>query len=416
LQETQEVLARPGDLIIFEAAFSVDGGAVRCDILERRNDRYYLTEVKSSTSVKDYHPTDLAFQAWVLGRAGLDVARAEMQFINRDFVYEGDGDYSGIFATEDLTETVKDLAGKIEKMLRGYLAVVEGPEPMMARGSHCSNPWPCAFQDRCSVGEPEYPISLLRIKRKAFLELAATQGWKDVRDIPDGHFEGGLIARIWSATRAGNAELTPEAAEEIARLPFPRFYFDFETYMPAIPIWKGTRPWQQIPFQWSCHVQHADGSLEHKEFLDTTGEFPVHRLAEAMIDALGETGPIFAYTHFEKTTIKTLIDLCPELRLPLERIVERLVDLHPLTKASYYHPRMKASWSIKEVLPTIAPELDYSNLGEVQEGDGAVAAYEEIIDSRTSGERKAVLVHDLKRYCQRDTEAMVALVRFLGSA
>lgn len=413
LHETQEVLARPGDLIIFEAAFSVDGGAVRCDILERRKDRYYLTEVKSSTSVKDSHPVDLAFQAWVLRRAGLDVARAEMQFLDNTFVYQGNGDYTNIFKTEDLAEDVEELAGKMEQMLRGYQAVVAGPEPVMARGGHCTKPWPCAFQDRCSVGEPEYPIALLGIRRKAFLDAVATEGWKDIREIPDGHIKSGLAARIWSVTRADKAELTPEAAEEIARLPFPRFYFDFETYAPAVPIWKGTRPWQQIPFQWSCHVQHADGSIEHREFLDITGEFPGYRLSEAMFEALGETGPIFAYTNFEKTTIKILIDLCPELRSPLEGIVERLVDLHPLTKASYYHPHMRGSWSIKAVLPTMAPELDYSNLGEVQEGDGAVAAYEEIIDPRTQPERRQQLSVDLRRYCKRDTEAMVALVSFL---
>jgi len=415
LQETQEILARPGDLTIFEPVFSVDGGAVRCDILERRQGRYYLTEVKSSTEIKEHHSNDLAFQAWVLGKAGLNVAGAQMQLVNRTFVYQGDGNYSGIFRTVDLTKNVRELEGKLERMLRDCQAVVEGPEPRMARGGHCQKPWECGFQRRCSEGEPEYPVSVLGVRGKSFLNLAATNGWKDIRDVPEEHVEGELAARIWRATRSGKGELNGLAAKEIAALPFPRLYFDFETFGSAIPKWKGTSPYQHVPFQWSCHIQGADGGVEHMEFLDTTGEFPGYRLSEAMIEALGNTGPIFVYTGFEKGAINTLVELCPELRAPLEGIVARLVDLHPLTKASYYHPHMRGSWSIKAVLPTVAPELSYSNLGEVQEGGEAIAAYEEIVDPRTESGRRQQLVEDILRYCKRDTEAMVALVNLLSS-
>jgi hypothetical protein len=168
-----------------------------------------------------------------------------------------------------------------------------------------------------------------------------------------------------------------------------------------------------VPFQWSLHIESVDGTLEHKEFLDTSGEFPGLQLSEAMIEALGDAGPIFVYTGFEKGVIGTLIRFCPDLRLPLERIVDRLVDLHPLTKSNYYHPQMKGSWSIKAVLPTLAPELSYSNLGEVQDGGGAVSAYEEIINCATDPARRQQLVIAILMYCKRDTEAMVALVRHL---
>ena len=156
--------------------------------------------------------------------------------------------------------------------------------------------------------------------------------------------------------------------------------------------------------------------MAHRDFLDDSDEFPVRRAAEALIDAARGDYPIAVYTRFEHGVIDTMIEFCPDLEAALRGIQRRLLDLHPLTKRSYYHRDMQGSWSIKAVLPTIAPELDYGNLGEIQEGGAAMDAYAEIISVSTTPERKAALVADLKRYCKRDTEAMVALARCLAVA
>jgi hypothetical protein len=210
--------------------------------------------------------------------------------------------------------------------------------------------------------------------------------------------------------------LTKEAAAVLGTSRPKMQYLDFETWAPAIPIWAGTRPYQQIPFQWSLHTDHGIGDLVHEEFLDETGEFPVRKAAEALIKGtLGCDYRIAVYTGFENNVLRTMIELCPDLGDALRSIQSRLLDLHPLAKESYYHRDMRGSWSIKAILPTFAPGLDYGSLGEVQDGGAAVSAYEEIIEATTAPERKAKLVSDLKVYCRRDTEAMVALVRHLGS-
>lgn len=152
--------------------------------------------------------------------------------------------------------------------------------------------------------------------------------------------------------------------------------------------------------------------MRHEEFLDLSGEAPMRALAEKMIDCLGDDGPVLMYTNYEERVIEGLIDLFPDLKSPLQDIVHRLFDLHPVVKDNYYHPDMLGSWSIKAVLPTIAPHMDYANLEGIKEGTGASDGFIEAIGPVTSPGRKAELEEQLLRYCRFDTEAMVEIVRF----
>jgi len=195
--------------------------------------------------------------------------------------------------------------------------------------------------------------------------------------------------------------------------PRPRFFLDFETISFGVPVWAGTRPYRQLPFQWSLHVECEGGGLEHREFLDTSGEPPMRACAESLLEALGDAGPILVYTGFERARIDELAARFPDLAPALRAAAARLVDLHPIVREHYYHPAMMGSWSLKAVLPTIAPDLDYAQLDEVRDGEMAQTAYLEAISPQTAPERRAALRESLLRYCEVDTLAMVRLARFL---
>lgn len=209
--------------------------------------------------------------------------------------------------------------------------------------------------------------------------------------------------------------MDPDAAAELRQHLYPRYYLDFETIAFAVPVWAGTRPYQQIPCQWSCRIEREDRSVEHKQFLDTRGELPVKALAENLIAAVGTKGPIFAYGSFEGTMLDGLAEMLPRVAAKLRKIRSRLVDVLALARQVYYHPEMKGSWSIKAVLPTIAPELDYGAL-EVQDGGMAQEAYLEAIHPETAAERRETIRRNLLEYCGRDTEGLVAIARFFGRA
>jgi hypothetical protein len=169
-----------------------------------------------------------------------------------------------------------------------------------------------------------------------------------------------------------------------------------------------------LPFQWSCHFEPEEGRLEHADFLHLSGDAPMRRLAESLIRVLGESGPVLAYTAYEQRIIKALTDRYPDLSAALLRISARLVDLKPVTEQNYYHPAMAGSWSLKAVLPTIADDIDYQKLTEIQDGTAASQGYLEAIAAHTSVVRRTELDARLRRYCQLDTEALVRLVHFLG--
>jgi len=400
---------------LFEAAFTHDGVLIRADVLTKDAGGLIMTEVKSSTSVKSYHIDDCAVQGWVVKNSGYTLNRIQLGHVNNQFVYPGNGNYQGFLVEEDITAKVQPLIRQVDNWVTEAREVLSSPEPEIEVGPHCSTPYDCPFQAHCWPPMPDYPVSKLPGKGKIVQELLAEE-IEDIRDIPEGRLTNALQERVRRITKTGREELDPRAAEIMKAFPYPRFHLDFETSGPTIPVWEGMRPNQQVPFQWSCHIERDENSLEHREFLDTTGELPIRPLAEAMIEALEDSGPVFMFTSFERSVITQLKNSLPDLAEPLSRILDRLVDLHPIVKEHYYHPDMQGSWSIKNILPAMIPELSYKDLDGINAGMAASNAYLEIIDPTTPPERKAQLEKELLAYCHLDTLAMVKVAQRLAQA
>ncbi len=184
-----------------------------------------------------------------------------------------------------------------------------------------------------------------------------------------------------------------------------------------MPIWKGTRPYQQITFQFSLHTLGESGQLSHTAFLDLTGDDPSEPFAKALIAACGESGPVFVYfAGFETARIRELAERFPDLAEPLLAINARVVDLLPIARNRYYHPSQQGTWSIKAVLPAAVPELSYHQLEGVQDGESAMDAFSEAIQSDTTAERKGEIERQLLAYCRLDTFAMVRLWQLFSGA
>jgi hypothetical protein len=414
IARTSEALRQSSTSPVFEATVERDGLLVRADVLLRDASGSRLVEVKSSTKLKPEHLEDCAIQSWVFEGSSVRPQRVALAHVNNQFVYQGDGDYAGLLIEEDVTTAIAPLRDQVPELLESAKKVVQANEPEIAVGTRCRKPNSCPFQDHCWQ-ETDFPIRGLPAINSRLDDLLAA-GHYDVRNIPEGLLTDAGQLRVWRAVLQGRAELLPGARETLAALPYPRYYLDFETISFAVPRWAGTRPYQQIPFQWSLHIEDRDGSLRHEECLDLTGELPARAVAEALLNAVGTNGPVFMYTTFERTCINILADFCPDLRSELMALAERLVDLHPIVKDNYYHPAMQGSWSIKAVLPTIAPELDYKKLGAIQEGIAAQQAYLETISLRTQAARQAEIRMSLLEYCKHDTLAMVKLAAFLQSS
>lgn len=415
LKETTEQLENSPRKVLFEATFQTEGILIRADLLIPARAGWHMVEVKSSTSVKNYHIEDAAIQSWVARKAGLPLVNTSLQVVDSKWTYPGGNKYSGLLKLEPMDDYIAPLQADVPKWLAAAKQVAGGPEPLVKTGRHCSDPFDCAFQTYCAsqMAPVQFPISwapnLHHTKRTKY-EVA---GYLDLREVPVEDLSA-KQRKVLAATINNKVFFEPLTESEKKELADIRYYLDFETIGFTIPIWAGTRPYQQVPFQWSCHIEQPDGVLSHEMFLDLTGDDPSRAFAESLVRTLGKRGPIVVYNQgFEIGIMNALAARFPDLAAGLRRIMERVVDLLPLANEHYYHPGMKGSWSIKAVLPAIAPELDYANLDEVADGLGAQAAYVDAIRPDTLPGRKAQLEKALCEYCARDTLAMIKILHYL---
>lgn len=370
-----------------------------------------IVVVKSATSIKNYHRDDAAIQAYACRAAGVPLIEIALAYIDKTWVYPGDEDYRGLLIEHALTEETFARGEEVEGWIACAQAIArEQVEPAIPTGSQCNEPYSCGFIDHClsQVAAPEHPASWFpRIQSKALIEHLA-RGSDDMRDVPDELLNEKQL-RVKRCTLNNEVYFDPQgAATDLVPYPLPGYFLDFETVQFAVPIWKGTRPYQQLPFQFSMHYLLPTGELEHREFLDLSGNDPSKAFAEALIEACGQQGPVFVYNAaFETTRIKELAARFSEIEAPLFAIKERIVDLLRVAEARYYHPCQQGSWSIKKLLPAIAPEMRHDQLDGVQDGGMAMEAFKEAISGSCAPERKVEVERQLRNYCRLDTLAMV---------
>ena len=421
IAETTALLAAGWDKPLFEATFAYEDVLVRVDLMIPADNGWHVAEVKSTTGLKAYHLADLATQLWVMRGSGVPIATASIRHLDRAFVLERDGDYEGLFADSVADALVEPLIAGRHAVVADARATLAGGEPDRERGAHCDDPFPCSFKSYCgrdAPPAPEWPVMLLPdAVGKKVARAWAEQGVDDLLLMPADAMTSERLRRIHHATVTGIAWHDVAAIrDETSGWGYPRTFLDFETIQFAIPRWVGTRPFEQVPFQFSAHVEQAAGEVEHRCYLSTDGLDPRRGCAEALA-ALPETGAVIAWNaSFERGCIMRLADLFPGLAAPLRRLADRLVDLLPVVRRHYYHRDQRGSWSIKAVLPTLAPELGYDHLVDVKSGTDAQAGYVEAITPGTAPERRAAIRAALLAYCERDTLAMkIVLERLLGS-
>jgi len=418
LATTRALLDGGHDKPIFEATLEHEGVLVRIDVLEPDGaGGWHMAEVKSSTKAKDYHVGDLATQLWVARNAGVPVMSAAIRHIDNSFILEREGDLNGLFADTDLGALAEPIIATRADVVAAARATLAGAEPEIAPGGHCETPFFCEFAGYCHAAlpaGPDWPVTVLpHGGGKRWIERNVT----DLFAVDPAELSSAVHKRVHHATVTGDIYHDVNGARAaMADWAFPRIWLDFETIAFAVPRWVGTKPYGQVPFQFSAHIENADGTTDHREFLSLDGTDPRRVCAEALVEQIPVTGAVIGYNaSFEKSRIIELAAAFPDLANALMGIADRVVDLLPVTRANWYHRDQRGSWSIKAVLPTVATELDYGGL-EVKDGGGAQEAYIEAIDERCTPERRAALGTALRIYCGRDTEAMIILAHHLGGA
>jgi len=209
----------------------------------------------------------------------------------------------------------------------------------------------------------------------------------------------------------------PRIKDFLSDLIYPLYFLDFETFQLAIPKFVNSRPYQQLVFQYSLHVQKSkNGELLHSEFIAKINSTdPRISFIRKLIEDCGQEGDILVYNiAFEKTRLQELANDCPEFSNSISNILTRLKDLMiPFRERWFYTPEMKGSYSIKVVLPALFPEFTYSNL-EIKDGNTASLTYASMVQDSFSGDVNKYL-KALLEYCKLDTLAMVNILEKLST-
>lgn len=366
-------LINNGQTVIYEAAFSDGETLCYMDILVKEPDGWAAYEVKASTQVKDYQVNDVAFQYFVITRSGLPLKRVSLVHVNNQYVRHGDLDIRKLFAIEPMTERLLPMQNNIPVDLLSLQEMLKaGFMPEISMGSQCNNPFTCDFLEFCQQSCP----------------------------VEEDRSEGRPATR--------NQDELDQFLDE---LEYPLYFMDFETIQFAVPQYDESRPYQQIPFQYSLHLQQSKGApLTQFSFLGTPPTDPRPEFIQSLLSHLGSSGSIIVWNQtFENTRLKEIARDFPEYSALIDPLFDRVVDLMvPFRKKYLYTPDMNGSYSLKAVLPALVPDLSYSNL-EIQEGGSAGLTYDSLYND-TDPESIATKRENLLKYCELDTLSMVRIL------
>ncbi len=411
IRATQEAL-RDGASVIYEAAFMQDDVFVAVDILERGSGDYTLIEVKSTTSVKEEHITDVAVQLHVLRKAGVDVGRVELMYLNRMCRYP---ELGNLFVQEDVTDAATAVLPEVPGEIAAQLRMLEGAFPAVGFGEHCLTGRECPFHDRCwpDVNQ-EHVLTLYRLKPAEKWDLLQ-RGIESIHDLPDDVPLNKQAQRQVRAVKQDAMIVGPGLADALSRFSGTLAHLDFETVSLAVPVWRGFGPWHQMPVQFSCHVETESGRFFHHEYLATSGDDCRAEMAEHLATACEGVDGIVAYNAgFERTCIRALAAAAPHLKDRLEEAAAKLLDPLPVVRDYVYHPGFLGQFGLKYVLPVLVPELGYEDLA-ISQGEIASLHLARLLfrpERVPEGERDT-LRRNLLEYCKRDTMATVALLHRL---
>ncbi|MEJ2194898.1 MAG: DUF2779 domain-containing protein [Ignavibacteriaceae bacterium] len=377
---------KSGSKTIYEAGFQFNEVLVIADIVVKSRNSWKVYEVKSSTSISETYLNDAALQYYVLSNSGLKIKDFSIVYLNNQYIRNGELDINALFIVESVLQHILPLRDFVqENVERLKKVLLKKRIPDIDIGEHCYNPYICGFYNYCRKHIPEdsiFDLSGMHLNKKYDLYR---DGIIELDDVPEDY-----------------------------PLNYPLYFMDFETFQPAVPLFDNSKPYQQIPFQYSIHYKKTKNSeLIHSEFLADAGEDPRKKFIENLLEATEKPGDIVAYNKaFEITRLKEIARDFPEYSEEIEERILRIKDLMlPFQRNYYYAPEMKGSYSIKYVLPALVPELSYDEL-EIKEGGLASIAFESLWEE-TDMMYIAEIKEHLLEYCKLDTLAMVRILERL---
>jgi len=416
VEKTMNFISQGGS-IIYEATFQFNNVLAALDILVKDEEGWKAYEVKSSTKVSETYIKDAAIQYYTITNSGIDLKDISIVHINNQYTKDGELDIHQLFTIKSVYDEVLEYLPRIPNEVIRLKNVIESPEiPNVDIGHHCSDPYDCDFKGTCWKHIPEYSVfDISRLNNDKKFDLY-NQGvvTLDHIDLGQTDLNPSQVLQVQSEVNGTTHVNINEIRNFTRGLCYPLYFLDFETIGPAIPKYDGSRPYQQLVFQYSLHIQETSSSeIIHREYLADPTEDPRIGFIEQLIEDCGTSGDILVYNiGFERGKLNDLIKVFPQYLNELKGLVNRLKDLMiPFQQKWYYTPQMKGSYSIKLVLPALVTELSYNDL-DIKEGGTASNTFLSMVNGTFDGDIEETR-RQLLDYCKLDTLAMVKILHRL---
>jgi hypothetical protein len=393
------------------------------DLLSKQeNGHYKLIEIKSSTSQKPEHIFDLAFQKVVLDGAGFHIDKCELAIVNKEYVRKGEVEPEKLVNFIDVTDKVFSKVEDTKIRIRDALTTINSsqmpdPKPEDARlGSYSE--W-MKIREQIEPPMDDKSIHNLPYMSADKASKLIKEGVTNISDISDYSVLGKATQKYLRAKDTGSRFVdTKRLKQFIHKIQYPLHFFDYETSQNLVPVWNDTKPYQQVTFQYSLHVQkEPSGKLEHYEYLHRDVSNPIPRLLDRLSQHIQPTGSVLVwYESFEKSRNSEMAAVYENHKQFLDNLNSRIIDLMiPFSEEMVIDPRFKGSASIKAVLPVFNSNLSYKDLN-IQEGGSAARLWKQVVFGSESPLIQRQTFDDLVKYCERDTFAMVEIYDQLRQA
>lgn len=422
-KETMDLIEN-GTKVIYQAQAMTNKFLARADILIKKRDGWHLYEVKaaadirkkSNGKIKEKYLNDLLFQANAFQIAGIELKSINLISTNNQYIFNAQKglELDAFLMVDDLTDEIQmGMLNTLDEMNQAHKSITAKNQSEVIRRKKFEYGLNPLMKKEYYKDIPEFSIyDIAGIDQGKIIKLAYQGGllMKDVTD--NGVLTPPKMKQVELTNRKGR-DIDKEAIKDwLDQLEFPLYFFDYETMPLAIPFYDKTKPFQQVPMQYSLHVlSKPGGKLEHYEYVHTDQSDPFEPLCKSFREHVGDKGSVISWhMSFEVGRNKEMAEILPEYKDFLLDVNDRTVDLKDVFKDMYVDYRFKGSASLKSVVPVLLPKLDYSNL-DIQGGtEASLALYKMLFEEV---EDKDSTTQWLLDYCERDTEVMVRLYELL---
>lgn len=411
-EQTKEAIDK-GAKVLYQATVLIDDLLAMADIFyfDEKKDYWVIGEVKGTTKVEEDHIYDATFQKVAFEKAGYSIGRVELLHVNSDYIREGEIDIQHLLKVEDITEEVKHKESEVQLLIKDALknqGKQDEPLPAILKQCKRGQMEACPFIGHCWKHIPKYSIYDVSRISEPKLQILLEEGVLSVEDIPKELPLSDKQRLQVDVAKSGEPFIDLEGIDEMVKdLELPLYFLDYESVNPAVPLFDGYRPYQQMVFQYSLHVlDYPEAELRHVEYVHRELSDPAPELLAHMSEHIGESGSVIVWhKSFEMGRNTELAEMHPEYIPFMNSINSRVFDLKEVfSKGHYVHPEFKGSSSIKKVLPVLVPEMSYKGF-DISEGATASVMWLKAVTDQINNKEK--VFEDLITYCELDTVAMV---------